>query len=182
MRDLLCISVLAIWMFCSVLKQLRWPPVRWFITLIDLITSADLPGILPYWSFYAPEPQSFTFSVFYRDRFRDHSVSKWSSMDSPSFTPLSFLCNPGRRRAKAMFYVCSQLMRIVIRSLRGEWDASHVYVSWPYLCIASCVSSGRHFPGATESQFLMVLNDRAASRDKPVIVFLSPMFSLEGRD
>src|SRR6516165_3344166 len=61
----------------------------------------DVCGIIPLWTFFAPNPGMTDYHLMWRDRYADHSCSPWHEVVAPSASWLKAIWNPHKRSRKA---------------------------------------------------------------------------------
>ena len=118
-------------------------------------------GLIPTWTFFAPNPVSADHYLYYRD----HSIgnaSKWKrafSADNRSL--VDFVWCPLRREEKALHDALFSLV-----DMAEAMPTERVYLSVPYLTVLSYVTSLRHIDGAVATQFLFAIKrpDRKVGR------------------
>jgi hypothetical protein len=135
------------------------------------LRSWDLFGLVPTWTFFAPNPVSHDHYLYYRD-YSFASVGPWHrAFDADVRTWWDPLWNPLRREEKAisdaMFHLLDQAREV---------DATRIQFSISYLTILSFVSSLPRENDVIARQFLFAVR---RANDVPRPVFLSNIHVLE---
>lgn len=135
-----------VWGAATVANQFyRWCPA-WLRAL-------DIFGLLPVWTFFAPNPGMTDFYLLYRDRLPDGSLDNWKKVDlkrSENGLRLA-LWNPAKRRQKALSDLISMLARLAHH--RGP-EALMATVT--YVLILNFITSCEHSLGTTGTQFMVL--------------------------
>jgi hypothetical protein len=132
-------------------------------------------GLLPIWTFFAPNPATGDFYLVYRDELSVGGSTIWRELSAPrSARTVAAIWNPDRRYNKALFDVASALADEANKS-----NGARIQLSLPYLSLLTLVCSrALHDPLAVTTQFL-VLSDHGLGRgEEPLPVFLSEWHSL----
>src|ERR1051326_1455357 len=90
------IAVLVIWFILSVLNQLKW---KWF----ELIRQFDYFSLLPFWTFFAPNPGQTDYHLTFRDKLADGLMTEWKEIEigAPRYW-YCFIWNPEKRSKKVI--------------------------------------------------------------------------------
>jgi hypothetical protein len=140
----------------------------------------DLCGLIPNWSFFAPNPVAFDYHLLYRDELWDLTLTDWTEVSIVKERPWwCFLWNPKRRRKKALFDSCSMLLRLstTLRK-QGNMNPVALHRSVPYLMLLNYISHLEHLP-ARGTQFLVIRTFGPTSEPKPALVFMSQFHALD---
>lgn len=148
--DLAVVAVLAGWLLASAVAQL---PGRWS----DGIRRWDVAGLIPSFSFFAPNPASTDCLILYRHLLADGRVTDWTSAFVWRPVPWRAVWNPDRRAEKAISDATSALAR---RS-----GCAGVRLSVSYLVLLNYVSALPRSTGAVGVQFALM--GAAAFSDRP---------------
>ena len=126
------------WLGVSTVEQLRFQRVqryrRW-----------DVLGLIPVWTFFAPNPATGDYYIVYRDELASGMRTLWvEAIVSPSQRSLhASIWNPDRRATKALFDISSGLALFV----RDSPDSDAVQLTLPYLALLTFISNqARHLP------------------------------------
>jgi hypothetical protein len=139
------------------------------------LRAADVFGLLPVWTFFAPHPGTTDYYLLYRDRLRDGSLDPWREVElKPAENGLRLaLWNPGKRRHKAVSDVVGALLRS--RGRHGEG----LVVTVPYILVLNAVTARPHAPGATGTQFMIMEHGGfAAGPERSRVLVLSAIHGL----
>ena len=139
------------------------------------LRSADVFGLVPVWTFFAPNPGTTDYYLLYRDRLPDGSLDPWRKVElKPAENGLRLaLWNPAKRRHKALSDVVGALLRT-----RGR-PADGLVVTVPYLLVLNAVTARPHAPGATGTQFMIMEHGGfAAGPERSRVLVLSGVHGL----
>ena len=112
-------------------------------------------GIVPQWSFFAPTPGTQNLYLLYRDLDSLGEATTWRvvhRMDE-NRPPWSFVWNPRRRLRKALLDLI-----LALELGREEMRPDTLKLSTPYLLIINHLSYLPHPPGATATEFLVMVS------------------------
>jgi len=158
------------WLAASTVEQLRLPGVqryrRW-----------DVLGLVPVWTFFAPNPATGDFHVVYRDELGSGECTLWADAgDGPSPRGLrASVWNPDRRATKALFDIASGLALAANETVNPD----AVQLTLPYLALLSFVAGHvGHAPGAVATQFMLLTDHGMDKPCDPVPVFVSHWHTL----
>jgi hypothetical protein len=159
-------SALMLWLAASALAQLKFPPFR-------RLRRLDLLGLVPIWTFFAPNPATGDVYFVYRDR--GEGVGRWTEIRirSPRRSALVSVWNPDRRAAKALFDLAAEMDSVAHTRAKGA-----VQLSVPYLALLEFTCSQAHFPDTRETQFMLLSDQGLDYGSDPVPVFLSDWHAL----
>lgn len=160
-------ALLAAWLLAATICQVQSPLER-------RIRSFDYAGLIPYWSFFAPQPGVWDYRLVYRDRLADGSITRWTEIEilDPR-RPWHALWNPRRREKKAFHDLVTQLMR-ESRDTRPEG----LILTVPYLMLLNWVSSLPRPSSASGTQFAIVFDYGATSDEAAQPAVVSAMHPL----
>ena len=129
----------------------------------------DSVGLLPYWSFFAPNPGTFDHRVLMRKKDADGNVGSWSEICVYEPRLASHLIwNPNKIRQKCVSDCVSALLR---EDWQSKEDSSEfIQVSWPYIKLAQFASSGDILEKDELRQFSIVASQGIDRRE------LRPLF------
>jgi hypothetical protein len=156
------------WLAASTIEQLRHPRLQHF-------RKFDVFGLVPVWTFFAPNPGSGDFFVVYRDELYAGSRTIWREVATPqSKGPTASIWHPDRRLNKALFDVGQSLMLDVSRCKGDEIQLSLAYLS----LLTHVCSNAPHEPSATATQFMLLSDNELPKGEDPAPVFLSEWHAL----
>jgi hypothetical protein len=105
--SIVVIVIYVVWGAATIANQFhRWCPA-W-------LRAVDIFGLVPIWTFFAPNPGMTDYYLLYRDRLADGSFDNWREVDlkqSENGVRLA-LWNPTKRRHKALTDMVSVLIRL----------------------------------------------------------------------
>lgn len=162
--DVAIAALFAVWLVLSLIAQLPGRPAEW-------IRSLDPFGVLPSWSFFAPNPARTDSHLLYRHRLANGDVTPWTEAFVWRPVWYRFLWNPDRRAEKAISDATSSLQR--------HTQALGVRLSIPYLLLLEHVS---HLPsphGAVAVQFALMGSWGPDASREPFVRFVSDTHPLD---
>jgi hypothetical protein len=155
-------AALGVWLLASAVGQLPGPLSRW-------IRERDAVGLIPSFSFFAPNPASTDCCIVYRHVLADGQVTGWTSAFVWRPVPWRALWNPDRRAEKAISDATSALARYA--------DQRGVRLSVSYLMLLNYVAALPRSAGAVGVQFALV-GAAEFSELPPFVRFVSDTHSL----
>lgn len=160
-------GALAVWLALSAVCQVPSRLEQW-------IRRRDYAGLIPHWSFFAPQPGTWNYHLVFRDRLADGSISRWTEVDviDPR-RPWHAVWNPRRRQKKAFHDLVTQLMRLSSTTLPGD-----LALTVPYLVLLTWVCSLPRALATTGRQFALVFGYGATSDEPPEPAFVSALHPL----
>ena len=154
-----CVAVLGLLLILTALCQVWWKLDR-------LIRSWDVFDVLPYWTFFAPEPGRRDMQLLYRDKLPDGFLTSWRELPlTRSRRWHDFAWSPRRRLKKALY----DAVMYIQQSIHLE---AEVRMSVPYLLLLTFVSGIPRVYPAAKTQFL-IMSTSALSDSAAEVVFLS---------
>jgi hypothetical protein len=117
------------------------------------LRAVDVFGLIPVWTFFAPNPGMTDYYLLYRDRLPDGSFDNWRKVElkqSENGVRLA-LWNPTKRRHKALSDIVSSLLTLANRREREA-----LIVTVPYLLILNFITSRPHSLGTNGTQFMVL--------------------------
>ncbi len=157
------IVLLAVWLLASTLAQLPW---RW----CQAVRQWDVFGLIPSFSFFAPNPASSDCHLLYRHMLRDGSFTQWTDAFTWCPVPWRFLWNPDRRAEKSISDATS--------GLASRTDAIGVRFAVSYLLLLNYVSALPRSINAVGVQFALMGSSGYSNRD-PFARFISDTHPLD---
>lgn len=136
----------AVWCAATIANQFHsWRPV-W-------LKAVNIFGLIPIWTFFAPNPGMTDFYLLYRDRLPDGSLDNWKKIELKG-SENGFrvaLWNPTKRKHKAL----SDLVCALIEFVKDRGTEA-VSVSVPYILILNFITSRPHSLGTDGAQFMVL--------------------------
>jgi len=140
------VIIYVVWGAATIANQFHsWCPI-W-------LRAVDIFGLIPVWTFFAPNPGMTDYYLLYRDRLPDDSFDNWRKVDlkkSENGFRLA-LWNPTKRKHKALSDIVSSLVR-----LANNRESETLIVSVPYILILNFITSHPHSLGANSTQFMIL--------------------------
>jgi hypothetical protein len=159
--------VFAIWLLVTVLSQ---------FDRAKTLKMLDLFGLIPTWTFFAPNPGTTDYHLLYRDIWRDGQVGHWKEVRLHAGRRLaSTLWNPQKRRSKAFFDL---VMALVQEAQRQPDEPRLLAVSAPYIVLVNAVNGLPHSRIAQATQFLILQTHGYHAAREPEVAVVSSVHSL----
>jgi hypothetical protein len=160
-------TFLGFWLAIAAICQIPGGLERW-------LRRCDVAGVIPHWSFFAPQPGVWNYHLVYRDQLADGAITRWTEVDIiDARTPWHSLWNPRRRMKKAFHDLVTQLMR---ESTTQPIDGLPLSIS--YIMLLTFVSSLPRSIGTQGTQFAIVMGYGGTSAESPVPAFVSALHPL----
>lgn len=157
MADVATIVFLA-WFLVSVAGQVPGKTGFW-------VRRFDVIGLIPSWSFFAPNPVRTDTHLMYRHVLASEEVTDWTEAFVWHPRRLRLIWNPDRRAEKAISDASGQIL--------GRSDTRGMTWSVPYLLLLNYVD-GLPRPHATKSvQFALMTSFGSETDMEPVVRFAS---------
>lgn len=161
---LLAGGILLLWLIASIAAQLPGP-------VATFLRARDAAGLIPSWSFFAPNPVRTDCHLMYRHVFGPGHVSSWTEAFVWRAPRTRAIWNPDRRVEKAISDACS--------GLASRTDPAGVQWSTPYLLVLNYVSGLPSPAGATSVQFALLGAFGHRADRPPFVRFVSGVHPLE---
>ena len=144
-----------------------------------LVRFLDTMCLLPYWSFFAPNPGVYSYRVFVREIYKSEDVSQWREVPvaPPRIQAVQFVWNPHGRLRKALLDVCNELIESG-NELKVHTDTQRrllIKLTIPYIKCLDSASRATIFPGAQYLQFAIV---QSYMNEQPKVLLLSDKHSV----
>jgi hypothetical protein len=139
-------TIYVVWIAATIVNQFHsWCPT-W-------LRAVDVFGLIPVWTFFAPNPGMTDYYLLYRDRLPDGSFDNWRKVDlkrSENGFRLA-LWNPTKRKHKALSDMVSSLT-----ALAQQRGSQGLIASVPYVLILNYIASRPHSLGSNGTQFMVL--------------------------
>ena len=159
-------AVLMLWLGASAIGQLGSQRVQ-------RLRRMDFLGVVPVWTFFAPNPATGDIYLVYRD----DVTRRWTEIHirRPRRSWRASVWNPDRRAAKALFDIAGE----IVQSAHGSRTRGAVQLCVPYLTLLGfvCGHAARE-PAASAVQFMLLSDHGMEKRGDPVPVFISNWHTL----
>jgi hypothetical protein len=143
--EALIAAVLLVWFALSVVQQFG---PRWF----EHVRDYDVFGLLPLWTFFAPNPGHSDFHLVYRDRDDDGVLTNWREFVlCHERRSVEWLWNPDKRGKKVLADVAATLTDYA----NADAPPDDLMLSLPYLLLLNVVAGLEPRTGVTR-QFAVV--------------------------
>ncbi|MQY31218.1 hypothetical protein [Nocardia aurantia] len=166
--------LLLTWFSVSVACQIPRSLEKWDAGRIEQwVRARDVPGFVPRWNFFAPNPATDDLHLLYRDRLPDGQLTPWREI-----TPLrpakwlGAVWHPGRRQNKALIDITLELVKTGL-SLDGDTD--RIQTTLPYIATLNFVSTRPRAHAANATQFLLLRSKGADENPDHRMLLLSAM-------
>jgi hypothetical protein len=159
-------AVLMLWLGVSAVGQLGSRPVQ-------RLRRMDFLGVVPVWTFFAPNPATGDVYLVYRD----DKNRRWTEIHvrRPRRPWLAAIWNPDRRAAKALFDIAMEITKVS----RDSQNQDAVQLSVPYLALLGFVGAhASREPAAAATQFMLLSDHGLEKGSDPVPVFVSHWHAL----
>jgi hypothetical protein len=180
MPSTLFVAVFSAWAALSVINQFSSLMKHRRFAIFWRIKGCDYCSLIPLWTFFAPNPATRDYEVLYRDQLVDGEYTAWRQLYSDGVPWLCGLWNPLKRVKKANIdmtqFVAQELSR-AIKSGKDD-DARGVFISLPYIGLATRVTAAPRGPLSARTQFMVALSNAYSDLQEPDILFISPLFEL----
>lgn len=140
---LVCVAIFGTWFVLTVICQFTG------LRLVRLIRGHDYFGVIPTWTFFAPNPAVQDFTLVFRDQDAARRFGEWKVLTySPPSKAVRWIWNPDKRRSKVVHDMATVWLMV------AEADASSraFLLSVPYLCLLHQVVVAPHAPSAVAVQ------------------------------
>ncbi len=167
------VIILITWLILTVFNQIN--PLR---KSLSFIFGYDVLGMIPLWTFFAPNPGDTDTHVLYRDRNVAGNVGAWKEID-PIIRENIFDCwNPKRRLSKAVVDIIPDLLQSHYSNTNNEEVIKktvnkRIALSFPYLLILNYVCMQPRDPFAETRQFAIARTEGFQGRKEPFVLLLS---------
>jgi hypothetical protein len=148
----------SVWLVLSIINQ--FDP-GWF----RKIKKYDYFSLIPKWTFFAPQPGSTDYHLYYRDIMDNGEICEWTVAISPEKRSLvTAIWNPRKRVRKAQ----SDIVRSLIRLPDEKKDNIYfIYFTLPYLLLLNMVTNMPCGPKVRSRQFMIMETSGFNGRFQP---------------
>ena len=165
--EVLVAFVLGGWFVLTVLNQFGF---KWF----RRIKRHDILGLLPIWTFFAPNPGQSDYHCVYRDRLDNNSFTEWNEIGlTEARRSYSFIWNPEKRSKKVLSDLVHMIVRYIVQR-QGKVGAE-IILSTPYLVFLNVIMQQPAPSEAVARQFV-ILETYGFNRTKPLNLILKSDF------
>jgi hypothetical protein len=169
-------ALLAVWLACTVVRQLRLGPWQCTARIAEWIERHDACRVVPSFLFFAPTPPSLDFELLYRDRLPDGSTTHWRAIGLVTRSPWRPVLNPQKRRYQAAFRMCTVLLRDVRVQVCAQKRLDMLCETDAYLGLAGVVTAAPHSVASDRTQFMIAVHAGYDGRRAAAPAFISPYF------
>lgn len=190
MFDILLPTFLGFWFVASIFGQFNAVSVR--KARFQWLRRYDILGLVPTWTFFAPNPATTDYHFLYRDRLADGTVTPWTEIVRVHDRRWwHIVWNPNKRRRKVFTDIVAMLLvrlgsTLKDSDIRRRGDRRYVLIperwhtTWPYLFLLNYVSSLPRHRSAIETQFGIFRSQSAVvDADAVEVALISALHKLD---
>ena len=144
MAEAVAAGLFAIWLAATIAAAFEGSRAARVVHRVDAL------GLVPIWTFFAPNPGTFDYHLLSRTRARDGSTTPFGEVAPPVGMLRRSLWHPQKRVRKAIYDCCHELL-----AMRGVEREGAEY-SLAYLTLLSIVVADATRPDAEAVQFALV--------------------------
>jgi hypothetical protein len=169
------VAVFAVWLFATTLNQHRGTR-----RLLSPLLAYDICGLIPIWTFFAPNPGDTDVHLLFRDREASGRTTDWREVPLTGRRRMTDLWNPRRRINKALVDLIYDLTRPDPEQAPATPQplSKRRVLSFPYILVLNYVSRLPGDFGATERQFALARSPGLRGRSRPDVVLVSAFHEL----
>ena len=168
----LVIAFLAFWTLVTILNQSeRTRP------LISRLIAYDICGLIPIWTFFAPNPGNTDVYLLYRDRDEDGGVSPWRDIQLERRKSCLSFWNPRRRIGKGVVDLAPDLTSNTNYEPQAPVSKKKV-LEFPYLLLLNYACQQPADFRAEMRQFAVARTRGFGTESEPEVIFLSAFHRL----
>ncbi|MBB6271141.1 hypothetical protein HDF26_001568 [Pedobacter cryoconitis] len=161
-------TILGIWLLLTILCQFRNTKFSGYIR-----HKVDVFGLIPLWTFFAPNPGKSDYHLLYRDKIDEDIHGDWEEMDITEERSLWSWCwNPDKRDKKILADVIQSLVAS-IPHYKGDKGYDLLMFSMPYLIVLHAVSHCKCNSGSVQRQFMLAETSGYLKETSPSVILLS---------
>lgn len=175
--SIVLIFVLGIWLLITVVAHRRFTTANRLVYVVHSLKWRDYCGLIPSWSFFAPEPPIADYRVLYRDWVDDASFTPWQEMPPPRTSHAPSIWNPYMRRGKAILDMCARIDQLAGRGTIHP-PSPALFTSIPYRAVLRQVIDQPRSLRSDHRQFMIAVTTAPRAPTGPEVVFLSPLHAL----
>jgi hypothetical protein len=164
MYTIMVICLFIVWGIVSITNQ-------WGASWLTRILQFDYFSLIPYWTFFAPNPGQTDYHLVFRDKFVDGTVTPWTEVDvGDRRTAVACIWNPGKRPGKVLADVASGLALMIAQD---PDSLAVVCITYHYMILLNVLEDRPLRPPGALRQFAIV-ETGGYTRDKfPNVVVTS---------
>ena len=146
---------------------------------IAWVRALDFLCLLPYWSFFAPNPGVYSYRLLVREYYDNRLCSHWREVPvaPPRQRLVQFLWNPHGCARKALLDICNELIESGndLSELTESKNADGIKLTIPYIKLLALANSADRFPGSIAVQFVVI---QSYKEETPKVLLLSGRHSV----
>ena len=170
------VTIYIIWFAASIFWQFQYKSKT-----ADQIKSYDILGMVPNWTFFAPNPGTSDYHLIYREQLEDKSITAWTEIPLTSRRlTLDWLWNPQKRKNKLLMDCVSSLAQVAMnmQQLKPQPENyNQLCLTIPYLLILNLVCNNKQILITSENtlyrQFAIIKTDGYFRKTQPQILIQS---------
>lgn len=152
-----------IWFCLSVLNQFK---LKFMLKVLEY----DYFHLLPFWTFFAPEPGVSDHELMYRDRSADKTATLWKKVVyAQRSTSFFWFIDNNKYKSK----IISDHQSHIIQMLKNEFTHNQLKLTFSYLSLLSYVMQFPKNDNAEQRQFIIVDKDRSSGKTNFQIILAS---------
>lgn len=157
------LTFFSVWLLISICCQFNKTKIGTFLRQLDLFS------LIPYWSFFAPNPGTTDYHLLYRDKVDSNTGSYWKEYKLSSNRSLvGAVWNPKKRTKKVLSDAVSSLI-----TLSKDLKDNEYKTTLPYIALLNFIASIPRGNTATATQFMIMESYGHFTERKPVVIFRS---------
>ncbi|MEH6305781.1 hypothetical protein RYH73_09005 [Olivibacter sp. CPCC 100613] len=173
--DLLISSVLIGWFICTLICQFRSSKLSTFIK-----SHLDCFGLVPLWTFFAPNPGKKDYHILFRDKNGDEIISEWEELEiTEERSAFSWLWNPEKRDKKILSDVVQNLVSHLPYYRNENQSTNLIMFSMPYIIILNVLSHYHRRTNFSYRQFMLAESSGYLNETGPSVILLSVFHKIQ---
>ena len=150
--------------------------LKWFR---NFVAKMDLFGLLPNWTFFAPNPGVSDYFLLYRVKFSDGKISEYKNISLRNKRIVNAIWNPYKRRQKALNDFVQELRSYINEIHSNGRDPATIKISHGYIALLHYCSALCHSINNKDSiQFTILESFGHFETQKPKLVLNSDFHKL----
>ncbi len=165
--------VVGIWIGLTILNQMKRTR-RW----VTFIVAYDVLGLIPIWTFFAPNPGNTDTHLLYRDLYGDGTITQWKELNLVKRRNVLHIWQPKRRISKAVVDVFPDLLNnfddneTVTESEFKPLPKTKM-LSFPYILLLNLTCMEQTDIFSERRQFAIAKTNGHNWRSEPTVFFVS---------
>jgi len=157
------LTFFSVWLLISIFCQFNKTKIGTFFRQLDLFS------LIPYWSFFAPNPGTTDYHLLYRDKVDTNTGSYWKEYKlSSNRSLLGAVWNPKKRTKKVLSDAVSSLLTLSKDIKNNEYKTT-----LPYIALLNFIASIPRENTVTATQFVIMESYGHFTTRTPKVIFRS---------